>query len=281
MTETNNREVNADTEVLDVEDAPEGDEGDDETIVSAEEIPKEGEEPEDTPESSPEEKKEAEGAEVPPKEETAPSQPAPVAGETTRETALRLEVQRVKGLLRKKSIGDMINGEEAPAAAVDKIQELRDLGYSDEDITNMEKAIDVIATKKGYVKAEHSYQATVNDTVEAFIEANPEFKPENDPEDVRWGRFQEILKDGIYNIQGKTAKQLTSIFAKVKEDVDKELGEPVSKTKVKEQAAQRQKIQSVSHSGGSKPTPAAKPKASTIDPGVRAMFKGFDEGDLD
>jgi hypothetical protein len=281
MTETNQEEVNNDVEEVNVDETTnEVEDGDETVIPPVEDAPEgdvpaeENDTPTDSPESSPEETTE---------EETPPStftkkEPAPVAGETPKEKALRLEVQRLKGLHRKDAINDIV-GKGPALESVDNLQQLRDIGYSDEEISNMEKAIDVIAQKKGYVKAEQSYQATVNTIVESFIDSHPEYKPENDPEDVRWARFEGIIKSGVYNLSGKTPKQLNEIFKRVHRDVSDELGEADVTVEVKRQAAQAQKIKSVSHSGGTKSAPVK--RASTIDPNVRGMFKGFDDEDLE
>lgn len=302
MPETpNKREVNDDTEVIDADKISDGDEPTeeelDETVIppvdEEEETPESvtAKDPEDddksTPESSPEEP-EAEAEES--DQQPAPSkQPKPVEGETPREKALRLEVQRLKGLRRKEAVGEIANatkgGPQAPSQAVsDRMAKLRET-YSEDEIRAMEEAIDVLAESKGYVKASTSYQQTVNDNLNLFIEENPEYKPENDPEDVRWGRFQEIVGSGVYNLSGKTPQQLQSIFKKIKQDVDEEIGEPATVTKAKtkdrelrQNAAQNQKIKSVSHSGGTKSAPSK--KTTDIDPSVRGMFKGFDDDDL-
>lgn len=289
------KEVNADTEVLDIANDPDETEVDDldeevippvdeEAEIAPEATPIENDEaPETEPEAIPESSSEEATPVAQPVTPLVPAlskQPAPVAGETPREKALRLEVQRVKGLLRKDGIQDIVGTKPAstqPKAVTDRLAKLRE-NYSEEDIRKAEELIDVVAESKGYVKAEHTYQQTVNNIVGNFIEANPEYKPENDPEDVRWNRFQDILKSGIYNVSGKTQEELRIIFNKVHKDVTEELGEPVIKTQVKEQAAQRQKIKSVSHSGGTKPAPVKPVK--TIDPTVRNMFKGFDDDDF-
>ena len=302
MPETNpKREVNADSEVLNLEDDPveetEQDDDLDEVVIppvedeealDAEntEDDSEKKEPEEaaSAESSPE-GQESEGDEP---ADDAPSQkPAPVPGETPREKGLRLEVQRVKGLLRQKTVSDLVENPTAePGVAADAVSQLKEMGYSDEEIKNMDKAIDLIASSKGYVKQSQNYQATVNEEVKGFIGSNPEYKPENDPEDVRWEAFKRHLQSGTYNINGKTREQLQLIFKKVKADVDEELGTPATqkkaeadKTEERKKAAQQQKIKSVSHSGGTKPT-STKTKTA-VDPEVRKMFKGFDDDDLE
>lgn len=283
MSETNNREVN-DAEVVEVADDVEETEEGEETVIPPVEDSPEGDVPaeedtttEETPDSSPEDPKDEESVTEPNPSTFTKKEPAPVAGETPKEKALRLEIQRLKGMHRKDAINDLVG--KGPAPVVDNLQELRDIGYSDDEISNMEKAIDVIAQKKGYVKAEQSYQATVNNVVESFIDSHPEYKPENDPEDVRWARFEGIVKSGVYNLSGKTPKQLNDIFKRIHRDVTDELGEADVTVEVKRQAAQTQKIKSVSHSGGTKSAPVK--RASTIDPNVRGMFKGFDDSDLE
>lgn len=289
MTETSNREVNADVEVLDVEGEDTVEETDDseETVIPpVEDAPENGDVPaeeptestKETPESSPEETEEVESKETTPPSTFTKKEPAPVEGETPREKALRIKVTELRSDLRKKHIQDLTGNGPTPTGD-DRSQELRDIGYSDEEISNMEKAIDVIAQKKGYVKAEQSYQTTVNNVVETFIDANPEYKPENDLEDVRWEKFKGILESGVYSLSGKTPKQLNDILKRVHRDVTDELGEATTKVDVKRQAAQMQKIKSVNHSGGTKPTIVK--KVSNIDPNVREMFKGFDDEDLE
>lgn len=297
MPETNKREVNADSETLHLEDDPKDetpeDDDLDEVVIppvedDLEEEPKADEEEETDEAASAVSSPEGTESVVEETAETVPSHiPAPVAGETPREKGLRLEVQRVKGLLRQKTVTDLVENPRAEAGpAQDAITKLKDLGYSDDEIKNMEAAIEIINTSKGYVKQTQNYQTIVNDEVQAFIKANPEFKPENDPEDVRWGAFQRHLTGGLYNINGKSRDQLQSLFAKVKGDVDYELGESATVTKSKDsetdkrkKAAETQKIKSVSHSGGTKTT-STKTK-TPVDPEVRKMFKGFDDEDLE
>lgn len=285
MAETNNREVKTDVEVLDVEDTEETTEEGEETVIPPvedapeEETPKEDIPAEDntptteSPEPSPED-----GDDKTPPSTFTKKEPAPVEGETPREKALRVKVTELRTKLRHENIQEITGKGPAPENT-DHLQELRDLGYSDDEIKNMEKAIDVIASKKGYVKAEQTYQGTVDTVVETFIDTNPEYKPENDPEDVRWETFKGILKSGVYNLTGKTQKQLNEIFKKVHRDVVDQLGEATVVDTTKQRAAQNQKIKSVSHSGGTK-TPVVK-KTSSIDPAVRGMFKGFDDEDLE
>lgn len=307
MKETNSREVNADdVEVLNLDDdvettdateddldeevipPVEEDNDSDESKTAQEDNEKETtDDKESTDESSQsdEGKEEAETSED--SNHSQPKDPAPVDGETSRERALRKEVERQKRLRRMESVQRMTGNKADPAKENQtdtSVQELLDLGYSNEEISNMEKAIDVIAQRKGYVKATtlnaQNYQQTVNTVTESFTAAHPEYLPQNDPGDVRWNRFEEILKSGIYNLTGKSSKELSTIFNKVHADVADELGEASVTVKDKQEAAQRQKIRSVSHSGGTKTAPAkpavAKPSAKNLP----SIFKGFEDDDF-
>ena len=206
------------------------------------------------------------------------SQPAPVPGETPREKALRLEVQRLRTVNRKDQIKELT---EVPAASVkDDYQALRDQGYTDEDISKMESAVDIIASKKGYIRADRTYATTVQDTVDLFTEAHPEYKPSNDTDDLRWNRFNAYLKDGTYNLSGKTPKQLTAIFEKVDADVKRDLGEVVTTTSPAARAAAVHKIEVISHAGGTRNAPTDKPSLDPEKPIGGIKFKGFDKDDF-
>src|SRR3990167_8633610 len=201
------------------------------------EAPKEPEVPEspEAPDSSPE-------APVVEKPEV-PLQPAPVEGETQREKALRLEIQRLRGLVRKDNVKEIVDTTQAQPVQ-DEYKVLKDQGYTDEEIAKMETAVDLIASKKGYVRADRNYAQSVQDTVDLFTDAHPEYKPANDPDDIRWNLFQNLLKDGTYNLAGKSPKQLTSIFEKVDDDVRKQLGESVEiKPNPRQVAAQKHKVE--------------------------------------
>lgn len=276
MATTNSREVNTE-EVIPADIIPDTttvEEGDEEIIPP---VIEPAEEPKPAPESSPEGTK---VEPVVPEATIEPSKPgpAPVEGESIREKALRLELTRVKGLLRTKAVSDLVDSTKEAPPKEDQMSRLRNLGYSDEEIAKASELVDVLATSKGYVKAEHTYQTVVQDTIDGFLESNPEYKPEHDADDFRWGRFQEILKSGIYNISGKTSKQLRAIFDRVNDDVVKEYGESTTKVDVSRIAAQRHKIASVSHSGGTKVVQTEIKKV--IAPEIRSIFKGFEDDDL-
>lgn len=267
-----NREVkiNEQVEVLDIANQPdkENDDGGDEVIVPPveEEIEKEDEKPQEKQsfEPSPEDK------------EPLQQKVKPVEGETSRERALRAEVTRLRAEKRQESQKNLFHTEQKQEIQkderLDKIKEK----YTEEEIQNTEELIDYIATKKGYVKKENSYQEMADERLHNFLDNHPEYKPENDKDDIRWEMLDRILHRD-YQLKGKTQKELSVILLKAHRDVCDELGETKEISDEKKQAAQRQKIQSVSHSGGTK---SKSEKIIDIDPDVRKMFKGFSDDDF-
>ena len=216
--------------------------------------------------------------EIPPVSEV-PLKPSPVQGETGRETALRLEVERLRTKLRGDSVKEVVEITTTKQVA-DPYKELRDKGYNDDEITQMEIAVDLIAKNKGYVRADDSYKQTINDVVDSFVDEHPEYKPTNDVDDLRWTHFQNILQSGIYNLSGKMPKQLKAIFSKVDEDVKKEMGEPIVVINKQQIAAQQHKINIASHSGGTTPTSKPESKIDPTQPIGGVKFKGFDSEDF-
>lgn len=208
-------------------------------------------------------------------EESVPKQPKPVEGETPKEQALRIQIQKLREKIRDK---DEVIKIAQPIISDEEYEALKD-EYTPEELQKVEKLFDVIGKKKGYVKAEDIYTQSGNEVLEAFIEKHPEYKPENDLDDFRWNTFKNILtKD--YNRVGKQPKELTKLFEKVNRDVLEEFGESPKKTISSSKLnAEIQKVRSVSHTGGTKTEISKKSNAPT-DPNVRKMFKDFDDDDF-
>lgn len=238
----------------------------------AEEKPEESTEEEDVAEPS--------TAEEPQKEEIKE-----VVGETPKERALRLELTRVrreKRALLEKNIFKKQEPEEDKT-----FDELKSLGYRDEDIPGLEKAVDIIASKRGYVKKDSFEKEMSLDTLNNFVEEHPEYAPENDKDEILFNRFFEILKSD-YNLDGKNSKQLKSIFQKVDRDVKSEYGEPKMVADKGKIEAQKQKIKTVSHgTSASAPKQIEKPVIpagnktfiSSNHPGL--VFKGFEDDEIE
>ena len=273
------KEIIVDSETLEVEDAETGvedvDPEIDDTVPPLEEevTPEKVEElkADKKPDESDENEEETETEEE--TEPLVPKQPNPVDGETPREKALRIKVQELRKSLRDK---DEVIKIAQPTIANEEYEALKEI-YSDDELQKVEKLFDVIGKKKGYVKAEEIYTQSGNEVLEQFIEKHPEYKPENDLEDVRWETFKKILTND-YNRVGKNPKELVKLFEKVNRDVLEEFGESkvIASTR---RSAEIQKIRSVSHAGGTKTEVVKKSNAPT-DPKIRAMFKDFDDDDF-
>jgi hypothetical protein len=225
-------------------------------------------------------------AEIPEKE-PSPAEIKDVPGETPKERALRLEVTRLRRANREKDQGELIK-EQPVVVEDDKTdEELKNLGYDDQQITGLKKVVDIIASKQGYVKKSNTYKEMADATLGGFIEEHPEYAPENDKDDVYWGRFKSILNSD-YNLNGKNSKQIKSIFERVDRDVKEALGEKeLDKDKIE---AKKRKVGDISHGGsGSSKEEPTKTK-STLSGGNKTfvssshpnlVFKGFDEDELE
>lgn len=196
------------------------------------------------------------------------SQPKPVDGETPREKALRLEIQR----LRKK-------GREAKKTDTGGRRQKSDANFSDysqDELERTQKLLDDM----GYVNKEDMYQQTVDTVLGDFIADHPEYSEADDEGDVMWGILQNtILSD--YNIMNKTPGQLRRIYEKAHRDITDE-DEPVTvKRNVRALAAQKQKMNSASHTGGTKKKSSnKKTKTMKMDSATRGMFKDFSDEDF-
>ena len=267
-----------------------------EDLIPAEDLPQDTP-PGETPEAKPEETPPAETppakpAETPPELEATPegTPPEPVAevplkevpGETPKETALRLENKRLRTKMRGEAIKDIVDGPAPVVEPVDPYKVLRDKGYTEEQINDMEVTVDLIAKNKGYVHVGDANKQSLQDSVDSFIDDHPEYSSQDETGDSRWDSFQNILKSGIYSIQGKTPRQLKTIFNKVDSDVKKEFGDPIIVTPLtaEQKAAQAHKVQVASHSGGTAPAPKVETeKIDTTQPIGGVMFKGFDDSE--
>jgi hypothetical protein len=221
-----------------------------------------------------------------PEKETSATVIKDVEGETPKERALRLELTRVRRGIREKEQKDLIKTEPIVEDDSDIDEELRGMGYEDNQIAGLKKVVDIVASKQGYVKKSNSYKEMADDTLTSFIEEHPEYAPENDKDDLYWSRFKSILGSD-YNLNGKNSKQIKSVFERVDRDVKEELGDKeLDKDKIE---AQKRKISDVSHtaSTSSKETVETKKAVSAGNktfvssghPGL--VFKGFDEDEME
>ncbi len=242
------------------------------------------EEETETPESSSDEKKEPEAepeftddedqpveepVETPVVEEPEVKvEPKPVEGETPREKALRMEATRLKGLLREQRKDELFV--KKPTDDSKKEEDLSE--YDPEELKRFEK----LATKMGFAKKDEilsqSSQERLNDTFNEFLEAHPEYAPENDKDALLWNQFKSEFT--IYS-PTKDPKVLKKILNKVHNEI---YGVQPAKNLNKINAS-KEKIKVASHTGAS----AGKETRRTAQTpsGLRTdMMKGFSEADI-
>lgn len=245
-------------------------EGGDEILVPA--IEEKEEETEEETEKETEEEKINEVVEE--EKEEAKLEPKPVEGETPRETALRKQIQELRGKIREK---DAVIKIADPIISNEEYDKLKG-EYDETDLARFEKLFNVVGKKMGYVKAEDVNRDKGQDVLNKFLDNHSEYKVENDPNDERWQEFTKILNRD-YNRTGKTPAELAKLFEKVNRDVAEELGESPKRV-IAPRTADIQKIKSVSHSGGTKTQEVVKKSNAPTDPTIRKMFKGFDDDDF-
>ncbi len=268
MADSNNEEVKEFTETVHV--APSSEE-DTETVEGEEtETPTESSEenkPEPEPEETPAE--EADEPEVPDAEEpeTKP-EPKPVEGETPRERAMRLEATRLKAIIRDHKKDELFVKKPTDPKAPD--EELAK--YDPEQIKNFEQ----IAKQLGFAKKDEilsqTSQERLNDTFNDFMEAHPEYAPENDKDGLLWNNFKSEFQ--LYNASNDP-KVLKKILNKVHNDV---YGVQPAKNLNKINAS-KEKIKVASHTGASA---GKETKTKTQPPsGLRTDgLKGFSDEEI-
>lgn len=267
-----------DVEVINVEPST------DDEVVKDESVETDNEETE-TPGPSSDDKKPED--EQPPKEEVHQRQvvsekkePKPVEGETPREYALRKEVER----LRQKARGEQTKGVfgETPQvekpAPTSKSKEV--LGkYNPEEVQNFKEVMEAVADDLGYVRKDEyqktTYASQREEVLNQFLDAHPEYAPENDKDDLLWNRFKEELK--MYR-DPANPKDYKKIFDRVHKDIFSIQTDPASINKIK---AGQEKLKVASHASASSNRPITqRNQGPALDPSLKVHMKGFDDEEL-
>lgn len=268
-TENNsNEEVKEFTQTVQVTPSKEDDddfveEEENETPSSSSDEEKESEDEEESDTEEVEETNEPQEAEIP------KTEPKPVEGETPRERALRLEATRLKGLLREQRKEELFVHN--PNLNKQNIDE--DLAeYDPEEL----KRFETLATKMGFAKKSEIQNQTIqdrnNNEFETFMEAHPEYAPENDTDGLLWNQFK--TEFALYN-PPTDPKTLKKVLNKVHNEI---YGVQPAKNLNKINASQ-EKIKVASHTGSSagKET-KSKPQSPS---GLRLdAMKGFSEEEI-
>lgn len=208
--------------------------------------------------------------------------PAEVEGETPREKALRLEIERLRTVNRKERAAELLGDTKPPTTAKKELSpEKQEVlkRYNPSEIEALREVLPALAEELGYVRTDqlsaNQYNDKAQEELDSFLEHHPEYLPENDKDNVLWPRFKQEF--GIY-AQPANPKDYKKIFNKVHNEIFgiRPVGDKGAIT-----AAQR-KIQVASHAGASGPARSTAPssrKPNTT--GLRLdMLRGFSEEDL-
>lgn len=220
-------------------------------------------------ETTEEETQEVEESEEEEQEAEAPIiEPKPVEGESPRERALRMETTRLKGLLRKERQEELF-----VKKPIDSKSQDEDLAeYDPEEL----KRFELLATKMGFAKKDELIRETVyeknNNEFESFLEAHPEYSPENDTNGVLWNQFKSEFN--LYQ-SPQDPKTLKKILNKVHNEI---FGVQPAKNLNKITASQ-EKIKVASHTGASAGNKVN--RQSQRPSGLRLdALKGFSDDDI-
>lgn len=211
------------------------------------------------------------------------AKPAPVAGETPKEVALRLETERLRGLLKKERVGEILAT--PPGAIQQKPSEITPASkkilekYKPEQIAELKDVLGVLADDMGYVKKgeldTRSYIQVGEDALASFIDDHPEYNKENDPTGALWGQFKQEYS---MFVPPKDPKDFKKIFNRVHQQI---FGIQ-AKGDLGKITAAKEKITVASHTGASSPARApSRPQANTNTTGLRLdMLKGFSDEEI-
>jgi len=206
-------------------------------------------------------------------------------GETPREFALRLEITRLKRGNREKRAKELL-GEPKKPSGISKTQyealEEEDKKlleqYDPKELGTFEKILGVLGRKHGWVKREDLKTTTQNqiseDILDEFLQSHAEYLPENDKDDLLWGRFREEFK--LYKTP-ENPKDLRKIFNKIHRDI---FGVR-SEDGLKKIAAQKEKVKVASHSGSSASRGVSSPEGTRLTPEQKSHLKGFTDKELE
>ncbi len=201
-----------------------------------------------------------------PEEKPAEAEPKPQGDDvvvkqgllTEREKLLQeiAELRKQRRDLRKEETQEVIT------QVADKLDDLNDV-----DVLNIERVLKA----KGYVTKEESqklhYESVKNDELTKFLDKYPEYKPENDPNDLNWNSLQKEMS--LYK-SPSNPKQVAELLLKAHRNIATTV--PVTET-VAKRIATAQK-----GAGGTQRTSAGK----SLPPNLRRAYEdgGWSEAEI-
>ena len=135
--------------------------------------------------------------------------------------------------------------------------------------------IDRVLRSKGYItKAESSqmhYDAVKTEEINKFLDKFPEYKPENDPNDLNWGALQRQVQSW-YRMPGDP-KLVGELLTKAHRDIVKPIDRGTNAVK-----QQQIKVASSGSSGAQRSSP--KPANSRLSDLMRSHMSGWSEDEI-
>ena len=201
--------------------------------------------------------------------------------ETPREYAMRLEITRLKGDLRKDRTSEILTPP-PPATKKELSPEKKAVlsKYKKEDLDTLHEVFDVMAEDMGFVRQDQlgatAYQQKATEVLDDFLEKHPEYQLQNDKDNVLWERFKQEYS--LYR-PTQNPKDLKRILDKVHKEV---FGiKPAAA--LKNEDAAKEKIKVASHSSASRPAANREgvKRANAPAQGLRTdMLKGFSDQEI-
>jgi len=267
-------ESSADAGELEEADEAEGsnsnsEEGEDSSSKTSEEAPEENT-------KGDEEKSKVESEEASSQAVSSGDELKPVAGETPRERALRLEVTRLKRESRDSRKNDLLKTEGSKEVKLDAAEDEALAQYDPNQLKDLEK----ILSKLGYAKKDEVISTVSKTTSDAilseFLDKHPEYLIENDHDNILWNRFRSEFN--LYK-QPDSPQQFRQVLERAHRAV---MGiatktTPVSKTTI---AAGQAKIKAVAQGGTTTSKGTKNSSSPLIDPSLTKYLKGFSKEDL-
>lgn len=195
----------------------------------------------DTPETPPEQKPVPSPAEPPPVDDPREKQ---IQGLESEKAKLLDEIKALRGT-RREIKQDQID------KVTTEIDELKDVNPEDTAI------VEKILRSKGYIRKDEvskmHYESVKQDELDSFLEKYPEYRPENDPNDVNWNALQREL--GYYRMPDNP-----KLIRNVLERAHKALGKPATP----DAQVQKRRVETAGHGSGGVQTPAQQPDVRTL-----------------
>lgn len=203
----------------------------------------------------------------------------PVEGETPVERARRLEIERLRKVIRDSKRKELFEDEKQPVTQKVVSDEKKKIleKYNPDDVKALGEVLDVYADELGFARKADiqatTYDQVANDALDTFLDRHPEYSPENDKENVLWDRFKEEIK--LYR-KPENPRDYKKVFEKIHKDIfGIESSDTLSKIN-----AQKEKLRVASHSGATPGSAAPVPRGTSLDTSLKQKLKGFSEAEL-